>query len=83
LRPIIDFASLVRKFYQESTIGSGYTLSYELSHQPQPLQKEVIVPSITGSRPLSLVKQHSSINPNDPLKKGIVLGVLKTSKESL
>jgi 4-hydroxyproline epimerase len=60
------------EIYQESTIGSGYTLSYELSTSPT-APKGSIVPSITGQ---AFITREATLinNPNDPLKKGIVLG---------
>lgn len=58
--------------YQESTIGSGYTLSYQNAVSPIS-PKGSIVPSITGQ---AFITRESTIisNPNDPLRNGIVLG---------
>lgn len=57
------------EIYQESTIGSGYTLSYQLSTDENSTAG-AIVPYITGqafvTREAKLI-----INANDPLKNGI------------
>jgi len=60
-------------------LGSGYTLSYELSTSPT-APKEVFA-SIYGQA-FSLVSNYSFNNPNDPLKKGSSIGA-KNGAESL
>ncbi|MEO9654456.1 4-hydroxyproline epimerase [Marinomonas sp.] len=59
------------KIYQESTIGSGYTLSYERSNNPAS-PSGAIIPSITGQ---AFITREATLisNPSDPLRKGIVL----------
>ncbi|MFI8621426.1 proline racemase family protein [Marinomonas sp. NPDC078689] len=57
------------EIYQESIIGSGYTLSYQHSHGPN-APAGAVIPSITGqafiTREATLVS-----NPNDPLRHGV------------
>ena len=57
------------KIYQESTIGSGYTLSYQPSNRLNaPLG--AVVPSITGQ---AFITREAKLihNLNDPLRNGI------------
>ncbi|MFC3700258.1 proline racemase family protein [Reinekea marina] len=56
------------KINQESTIGSGYTLSYELSNQPTGAFLN-IVPSIEGQAFITREGQ-LMLNDHDPLKAG-------------
>ncbi len=60
------------EIYQESTIGSGYTLSYQMSTNPSSSSKASIVPSITGQ---AFITREATLifNPSDPLKNGVVL----------
>ena len=59
------------EIYQESTIGSGYTLSYEHSTNPAS-PSGAIIPSITGQ---AFITREAKLitNPSDPLRNGIVL----------
>lgn len=59
------------EIYQESTIGSGYTLSYQFSDKAD-APKNAIVPSITGQ---AFVTREAKMmdNPSDPLRHGVQL----------
>jgi 4-hydroxyproline epimerase len=57
------------EIYQESTIGSGYTLSYQTGSQAGG-----IIPSITGQAFITR-EAKMVVNPTDPLRHGVTLTV--------